>query len=526
MSEENQNELITRGHNQAFSELGGLLSNYQHSDDANRGMSVEAINENLYRQNREIVKKLFDSAVAIRDKPDQTFTIPELPGIAIPKKLFLQDLKTPSRQFMANYDRKNYHNLESLKKSKSNAAYTPSSRNKPSALSSSHNLQSAKEAMLGKGFGGIGNALKDMVGLKPTARQTDKRQKTKDRGRGTSDDRRGSRLGPQEIRPPIGRGLEMGRAMNLNAAQSEARREQGGTGPKEGLGLSSGGLESELDENRSSSPAASMQTEQIYDPLTQRGSTFGQTQDRSPGSMVIEPTEELETQGGGRPESELERLKNFQSAQRQSSFASEQLTGEPGMAAKASKAVSGPEGSSVQRVAQPAKSASGVVSAAANTKTGTGSDLASALFMRAKQMQAQNQQNQINQLEQAKNAFESLKRGKQSFKNLIDAAQMAASGSWVTLVTLLAEWNLDIINKHVADSRIPGLEKKPSPGSTSLDKTISNVKDGVVIFADIVLSISCLAASMIPLVIITLIVYAQAHWGITLSIVFNKIFGH
>ncbi|MDD2785868.1 MAG: hypothetical protein PHS79_03160 [Patescibacteria group bacterium] len=523
MSEENQNELIARGHDQAFSELGGLLSNYQHSDDTNRGMSVDAINENLYRQNRDIVKKLFDSAAAIRDKPDQTFTIPELPGIAIPKKLFLQDLKTPSRQFMANYDRKNYHNLESLKKSKSAAAYTPSSRNKPSAPSSSPNLQSAKEAMFGKGFGGIGDALKGVAGLQSAGRGNSKKSKT--RGRTLQSDI-GNSVGPQKILPPLGRRMELGRAMSLNAAQSEARREQGGTGPKEGLGLSSGGLESELDENRSSSPDASMQTEQMYDPLTQRGSTFGQTQDRSPGSMVIEPTEELETRGGGRPESELERLKNFQSAQRQSSLASEQLTGEPGMAAKASKAVSGPEGSSVQRVAQPAKYASGVVAAAADTKAGTGSDLASALFMRAKQMQAQNQQNQINQLEQAKNAFESLKRGKQSFKNLIDAAQMAASGSWVTLVTLLAEWNLDIINKHVADSRIPYLEKKPSPGSTGLEKTISNVKDGVVIFADIVLSISCLAASMIPLVIITLIIYAQAHWSITLSIVFNKIFGH
>ena len=86
-------KLVQQGYQQALGDLPNLINNYQFSNEANRPTTVEAFKNNLFKLDRGVVKKMFDSATALRNKPDLAFTINELPNVNIPKKIFTDEDK-------------------------------------------------------------------------------------------------------------------------------------------------------------------------------------------------------------------------------------------------------------------------------------------------------------------------------------------------------------------------------------------------------------------------------------------------
>lgn len=322
------------------------------------------------------------------------------------------------------------------------------------------------------------------------------------------------RVGPQEIKPPIGRSLEMGRAMGLHAAQAADGR-MAGNGqvllenlpPEqlEGLGLSKGGETSELSEGTGEGPSLPA-FGQFYDPFKYRRPAIFVPQYLGPGSMAMEP-EELETEEteGGTPEGDIERLQSFQAEQQQANLASEQLTGAP------------TEGPAPSQYPQRGAWAGASQRGPAPTRGGgaySGSDtvkqLSTALQLKGQQMQlARVGQAQFEKVESLKASLESIQRAKRAFKNLLDVGEIAGSESGMTLLTLWGEWNIDLINKHVAGGKIPFFEQKPSQGALPLEKTISQVKDGITIFADIVIPISIIVSMVLPLIFTAIIVLSS-----------------
>ncbi|MHB8830907.1 MAG: hypothetical protein ACYC44_02245 [Patescibacteria group bacterium] len=787
-------KLVQQGYQQALGDLPNLITNYQFSNEANRPTTVEAFKNNLFKLDRGVVKKMFDTARDLRNKPDLSFTINELPNVSIPKKIFTDELKTSGKKFLTDYDQKNYQNLQVKSQAEASAK----------SEGSASKLDAAKSAVLGTGFGAVGSALGGMVGLKPVSRKTPAKktpvetkaaekatlepvpetvetpvppttrravrnakpaptppatakvttsvtttlrgvgpsaapaqtaggtlrgvgpapttqatpssdgvrvggevkteaqatpptqpsapagaeatpQATPDQAQaatpglagtmqtqaesttqaradvlppppavlptavptgvelaprtraagpvpsaplnrqrpraaamqmatgissatppasvtrriqragrrpttativapatssitevGTSEvpvedifaeetprtpetatiepptlgnipgatpitpvmpglaarrptgqaqritptTRRAPRaakgyrrVGPQEIKPPIGRSLEMGRAMGLQAAKDEAGQvllenlpPEELTALQEGLALSGGGLESELGEGAGGEPSLPVQFGQFYNPLERRRPAIFAPQYLGPGSMAMEP-EELETEEteGGTPQGEIEQLQSFQAEQQKANLAAEQLTGAPTVpsalgSTRAGAAVSG--GAARRGPTQGAGQAGG---------QGEASQILSrAVQLRGQQMQAASaQQSQMQQIESLKASIESIKRAKQAFKNLIDTGEIAGSESGVTLLTLWGEWNIDLINKHIANGKIPYFEQKPSEGALQLEKTISNVKDGITIFADIVVPISILASMILPLIFVAIIVLSS-----------------
>ncbi|MFA6100005.1 MAG: hypothetical protein WC750_03965 [Patescibacteria group bacterium] len=778
--EKNQNAPSNSGlvnnQSQALDQVANLVTNYNSSNEANRVDTVEAFKNNLFKLDRGVVKKMFDSASAIRNKPDLTFIIQELPGLYIPKKIFTEDLKTPARSFFADYDRRNYQDLQVKSQAEASAK----------SEGSSTKLDAAKAAVLGKGFGAIGQTLGSMAGLKPVSRRTrasaggtkettpapqkktlsspaalrghapsgagrspeisnvpiaapaksaaapqqqatgaapaapgvelkaegeikneaevqapnlpappsptasggkgtpqtaqieakgetetrikipiptaggqtgaifkeisiqapaesevslppplspissvsparqtpiqprrsrlgtygrqpargsaarttpspqnlvgtrpgpdqatripvlpsrqggagteisrpDTRRTTEVEqapspggraqaqttgqdlaipstqteqpmsaasafgARGTPNlpttkspssqvsvvpgtwdagtlgrpGRRSSKsVGPQEIKPPISR------AMDLHAAQNEAwrgrameRGDEEAMATEEGLELSGSGLESELAEGMEEGLTPSMAYGQFFNPLAQQGGYYPQAE-RGPGTMAMEEEIEDETAGGGTPESDIDRLRSFQAIQRRDTVAGEQLTGAPSSRLRNVK----PEPPSTRQLVSQA----GRGQAAGSGGPGKMDEIGFALKLLSNQVSSKLKADQATkQIEDFKAKIESLKRGKQAFKNLLDIGEIGSSESGVSLLTLWVEWNIDLINKHVADGKIPFFEQKPSAGSLPLEKTISNVKDGVIIFADILLPISAIAFMAIPLTVTALIV--------------------
>ena len=787
-------KLVQQGYQQALGDLPNLITNYQFSNEANRPTTVEAFKNNLFKLDRGVVKKMFDSATALRNKPDLAFTINELPNVNIPKKIFTDELKTSGKKFLTDYDQKNYQNLQAKSQAEASAK----------SEGSASKLDAAKSAVLGTGFGAVGSALGGMVGLKPVARKAPKktpaepkvaakataeptvepsveapapvtptprraarsampaptppatakvttsvtttlrgvgpspapvqtaggtlrgvgpaptaqaappsggiraggevtttaqaapptqpstpeagaptqvstgpaqaapgltgtmqaqaesktearadilppppavlptmtptgvdlRPKTRPAGptpsapltrqrpgaaamqmatgvssavappsvarriqragrrpatatiiapaissvtevgtsetpvedifaeeaprapeattiepptlgnipgatpitpviaglaarrptgqaqRTTPTTRRAPqsargyrRVGPQEIKPPIGRSLEMGRAMGLQAAKDQSGQvllenlpPEELTALQEGLALSGGGLESELGQGAGEGPALPVQFGQFYNPLERRQPAIFAPQYLGPGSIAMEPEEAEMEEEGGTPEGEIEQLQSFQAEQQQANLAAEQLTGSPTV-----PSVTGPARAGV--------AAPGVGAARRGPAQGAGQAggqgetsqiLSRAMQLRGQQMQAASaQQSQMQQIESLKASIESIKRAKQAFKNLIDTGEIAGSESGVTLLTLWGEWNIDLINKHIAGGKIPYFEQKPSEGALPLEKTISNVKDGITIFADIVVPISILASMILPLIFVAIIVLSS-----------------
>lgn len=294
--------------------------------------------------------------------------------------------------------------------------------------------------------------------------------------------------------------------MDLHAAQSQAWRgremeygEDGSLSADEGLELSESGIESELSEGPENQPALPMQYGQFFNPIERRGGYYEEGK-RGPGSMPIEEEAEDETAGGGTPEGELERLKSFQSRQREDSMAGEQLTGAPSARLRNVK----PEPPSTRQLVSQVV---GRGQTAGSGGPGKMDEIGMALKLLSSQVSSKLQADQRRkQYEDFKEKIESLKRGKQAFKNLLDTGQIGAGESGVTLLTIWAEWNIDLINKHVANGKIPFFEQKPSTGSLPLEKTISQVKDGITILADILIPISFFATLIIPLTITALII--------------------
>lgn len=288
--------------------------------------------------------------------------------------------------------------------------------------------------------------------------------------------------------------------MDLHAAQSQAWRgreieygEDGSLSAGEGLELSESGLESELAEGPENQPVLPMQIER-------RGGYYKEGE-RGPGSMPIEEEAEDEMIGGGTPESELEKLMSFQSRQRQTSMAGEQLTGAPSARTRGVK----PEPPSTRQLASQSAGQRGT--AGKSGGPGKMDEIGMALKLLSSQVSSKLQADQrLKQYEDFKEKIESLKRGKQAFKNLLDVGEIGAGESGMTILTLWAEWNIDLINKHIAGGKIPFFEQKPSTGSLPLEKTISQVKDGITILADILIPVSLIATLIIPLTMTALII--------------------
>lgn len=129
-------------------------------------------------------------------------------------------------------------------------------------------------------------------------------------------------------------------------------------------------------------------------------------------------------------------------------------------------------------------------------------ETSTALKLLSSQIQKKMQQDErLKQIQAFKEKIESLGRAKQTFKNLIDLGEILASESGVTILTLWLEWNVDLINKRVANGSLPWFEKKPPESATSLEKTLSSVKDGVTILADILVPLSAVIALLVSILI-------------------------
>ncbi|MDD5438048.1 MAG: hypothetical protein PHC70_02800 [Patescibacteria group bacterium] len=318
-----------------------------------------------------------------------------------------------------------------------------------------------------------------------------------------------TKLGPQKIKPPLTK------AMDLHAAQNEAWRERArnyeGLPEEEGLGLSSSGFESELGGSEEGTPALPVQFGQFYNPLEQRRPSMSEPEYLGPGSMATEPEDEEIEEEGGTPASDVEMLSQFQAKQKQAALAEEQLTGAPSaMGAQSRQAQAGktqeqPEASKAKRPSE-------------TGAPGKTDEVSMALKLLSNQANQRLQGQQMQQkVQDFKDRLEKLNKAKQTFKNLFDVGEIGASESIVPIFTLWAEWNIDLINKHVADGKIPMFEQKPGEGALPFEKTLSQVKDGITILADILIPVSVISSLMLPLVLVALIVVSM--FGVFLSIV-------
>ncbi len=157
--------MIQQGYETALQQTDGIIHDFNFSNDKNRPQIVNNFKDNLMSLDREVVKAVFDGAGAIRNKPDETFTIPDLPGVAIPKKI-VQELKVLPKKFFEEYDAANRTKNEIMSQAKAGSI----------AEGAETKLSAAKSAVFGKGFGQIGTALGGMVGLKPAARPSPQKQ--------------------------------------------------------------------------------------------------------------------------------------------------------------------------------------------------------------------------------------------------------------------------------------------------------------------------------------------------------------
>jgi hypothetical protein len=362
-------------------------------------------------------------------------------------------------------------------------------------------------------------------GQAPTAKPVSKRAQTGVPGMGTFVTAGGAAAGPAKssldvgpikIKPPMGRGLETSRAMALGAAQGAARRQaegqdeywedlaQGeGSQLPEGLDLSYGGMEEAMGGAAGGGPSLPVQFGQFYDPMAARR-TMATPQYLGPGSMATEPTAGEEDEQGGTRRSDFEQAADFSAQQQRSSLAAEQLTGAP----TTPQAGAGRPGAAARPSARTA--GSGAAAGRPSGQPGKGQEMGMALKLLSAQVQHKMQQDQrTSQINEFKAKIESLQRAKQTFKNLIDLGEILASESGVTILTLWLEWNVDLINKRVANGSLPWFEKKPPENATSLEKITSWTKDGITILADILIPLGIMMSVfftiLIPAVLMTTI---------------------
>ena len=317
-----------------------------------------------------------------------------------------------------------------------------------------------------------------------------------------------TKIGPQKIKPPLTK------AMDLHAAQSEAWRgresKYEGLPSEEGLGLSGSGFESELSGPEEGGPALPVQFGQFYNPLDRRQPSIYAPEYLSPGSMATGPDEQELEEEGGTQESDVERLSHFQADQRQAMLAEEQLTGVPSAPGRQSRLAEAGRN-------KEAGSSTRTVDSKTDQKQGKVDEIGRTLKLLSNQagqrMEGEKRQRQIQDI---KDRIEKLKKAKQTFKNLFDAGEIGASESIVPIFTLWAEWNIDLINKHIADGKIPMFEQKPGEGALPFEKSLSQVKDGITVLADILIPVSMLATVILPLTIVALIVVSM--FGLFLNI--------
>jgi hypothetical protein len=322
----------------------------------------------------------------------------------------------------------------------------------------------------------------------------------------------GSSIGPQEIKPPLTK------AMDLHAAQREdwRGREQAyeGLSADEGLELSDSGLESEMG-GPEIGPTPPIQFGQLYDPLDKRRPAIFAPEYLGPGSMATEPEEDLEKGGGEMESDEIEKLSQFESDQRQSALTEEQFIGgqaAPGRQTRTATAGKEPTSQISKKSARQTRQVQA---------PGKLDEIGMSLKLLSNQANLRLGQEKQRQVQEFKDKLEKLKKAKQTFKNLFDAGEIGASESILPIFTLWAEWNIDLINKHVANGKIPLFEQKPGPGALPLEKTLSQVKDGITILADILIPVSLIASLVVPLTIVALIVGSM--FGTFLQIA--KLFG-
>lgn len=302
-------------------------------------------------------------------------------------------------------------------------------------------------------------------------------------------------VGPQEIKPPIGRGLDLGRAMNLAAGQAMAGRQATAARAPEGLSLSTGGLETGLAEGGFMTSAIPTQDEFLYDPLRAYNQPSVYTQ-RAPGAAYETAETEDEYMGaGGEVASDLERLSSLEAGKQKSRALTSQLLGSEagiGMEPKAVKQ----DASSLQ--AQ--KFAPGEREAAWPKEIPRLMRLEAARGSKVQKLAQARQK-----ITELKDQFESAKKAVQQFRDLKNVGELLAGVSGWTLLALWLEWNLDLINKRIANNAIPLLEKSPSPDAPPWEKGKHTVKDGVTVFANIFIPISALTSFLMPLIITAII---------------------
>lgn len=303
------------------------------------------------------------------------------------------------------------------------------------------------------------------------------------------------KVGPQEIKPPIGRGLDLGRAMNLAAGQAMAGRQSTAARAPEGLNLSTGGLETGLSEEGFMTSAIPTQDAFLYDPLKaySQPSVYAQ---RAPGAAYeTEENEDEYMSAGGEVTSDLERLSSLEAGKQKSRALTSQLLGSDAGIGMEPKAVKQETPSLQAEEFGPGERESAwpkEIPRLMRLEAARGSKIQKITQARQK-------------ISELKDQFESAKKAVQQFRDLKNVGELLAGVSGWTLLALWLEWNLDIINKRIANNSIPLLEKRPGPDASAWEKGKHSVKDGVTIFADIFIPISALASFLMPLIITAII---------------------
>ncbi len=303
------------------------------------------------------------------------------------------------------------------------------------------------------------------------------------------------KVGPQEIKPPIGRGLDLGRAMNLASGQAMAGKQSAEARPAEGFNLSTGGLETGLSEGDFMTSAIPTQDAFLYNPLRtyNQPSVYAQ---RAPGAAYeTEENEDEYMSAGGEVQSDLERLSALEASKQKSRALTGQLLGPDAGIGMEPKAVKQSAPSLQAEEFMPGEREQAwpkEIPRLMRLEAARGSKIQKIAQARQK-------------ITELKDQFESAKKAVQQFRDLKNVGELLASVSGWTLLALWLEWNLDLINKRIANNSIPFLEKGPGPNASPWEKGKHSVKDGVTLFANIFIPISALASFLMPLIITAII---------------------